>query len=266
LNVPAVPAQLNGAPIHLILDTGASNVPLLLEAQTAARTGVHPLKGIFLKGSGVGGSVRVGVGRFESLRLGGLVILGAGHTGILLQSYSETIAGITVRKIPLNLLGMKTLSTFSYVAIDAPRAEVEFGIHTLYAPGATERSFDFTPRKDGPRVPLQVGERTIEALLDTGCSSPLSLNGADLKKIAAENFKSPPSRPQKSMGVAGLETSRRGVLREVRIGAIRMAPVDFDSTAPGTDSILGWGAFRKHRMVLDFQRRKVWVSGTPNGD
>jgi predicted aspartyl protease len=252
--------QINGHLIPLILDTGAANVPLLLEAESAAHAKIRPLRGVYLRGSGIGGSIRVGVGQFDSLQLAGQQILGPGHAGILLQTYSETVAGIRVRNLPLNLLGMKALKHFSYVAIDGPKKQVEFGVGHPYQPATGERFFQFKIRREGPSVDLKVGDQTMQVLLDTGCSSPLSLNASDFKNIPPDFIADTPTHAQKSMGVAGLETSRRGLLKEVAVGGIRIAPISFDSTATGTDPLLGWGAFRNRRIVLDFVEHRVWVT------
>jgi hypothetical protein len=261
LNVPAIPARINGVPLHLILDTGAADVPLLLEAKSAAKAGLHPLKGVLLKGSGVGGSVRVAVGRFESLHLANHLLLGPGHAGILLQSYSQTLAGIPVRSIPLNILGMRTLQTFSYVTIDTPKKEVEIGFHTPYRPHPGEISFDFEIHNDCPRVALQIGGKTVRALFDTGCSSAVSLNQNDLCKIPAQSYAKGLRHTQKSMGIAGLETALRGTFEEVTVGPIHLKGVEFDATTADSDSLLGWGALRTRRIVLDFTHRKVWIAG-----
>lgn len=264
LNLPAVPALINGLPVHLILDSGAVNVPVLVEPKSAVRLGLRPLKGAFLKGSGVGGSVKVSVGRFESVSLANHPLFGPGYAGILLQSYTETIAGIPVRTIPLNILGMKALSVFSYIAIDSPAKQVELGIHTPYQPGPGAASFDFEIRNDGLHVDLLVGATTIHALLDTGCSSPLNLTQKDVGRLPGQAIAASGARMQKSMGIAGLETSRSGTLREVRLGNIRLSPVEFDSSPSSSDSLLGWGAFRNRRIVLDFLKKRVWVEEAPS--
>ncbi len=260
LNVPAIPAHVNGVPMHLILDTGAADVPLLLEVKSATKAGLHPLKDVLLKGSGVGGSVRVAVGRFESLHLANHQLLGPGHAGILLQSYSQTFAGIPVRSIPLNLVGMRLLHTFSYVTIDAPENKVEIGFRSPYRPRRGEASFDFEIHNDCPRVTLEIGGQTIRALFDTGCSSALSLSQNDLQKIPWQSYPKGIRHSQKSMGIAGLETALRGTFNQVTVGNIVLGPVDFDATAADSDSLLGWGAFRTRRIVLDFKHKKVWVS------
>jgi hypothetical protein len=61
------------------------------------------------------------------------------------------------------------------------------------------------------------------------------------------------------MGIAGLETSQSGILREILLGEVRIAPVAYDSTSSSTESLLGWGAFRKNRMIVDFEKKRVWI-------
>jgi hypothetical protein len=258
-HLPAIPARINGISLPLILDTGAVNVPVLVEPRSANLAGMQPLKGVFLKGSGVGGSVRVAVGRFESIDLGNQTLFGPGFGGILLQSYTETLAGIPVRTIPLNILGLKVLHVFSFIAIDSPRNKVELGIHSPYQPAPGARSFSFEYRNDGLQVALRMENQIIHALLDTGCSSPLNFNQKDLKKIPPHSFSGSHAHSQKSMGIAGLETSQSGALREIQTGDIRIAPAAYDSTSSNTESLLGWGAFRKNRMVIDFEKKKVWI-------
>jgi hypothetical protein len=100
-----IDAYLNEEPIPLIFDTG-NTFPVLLDIQTAIKSGVSTLKGSHAKGSGIGGNVNITIARFNSLRMRNTRVLGPGISGVFLQSYQNTFAGIPVRDIPLNLLGL----------------------------------------------------------------------------------------------------------------------------------------------------------------
>ena len=258
LGIPSIPAKINGAEVSVILDTGNA-FPILLDAASAADLSLPTIQGAKAKGTGIGGNVDVLLARYDSIGLANQRILGKGVAGIFLHSYRTTFAGVTVKEIPLNLLGLPLLEQFSSVTIDAPREEVIFSYKRAYQPPTGASSFPFTIEEGRMWVSLQVGGQSVRAFLDTGCGSGLRLPEKTLKQLPEGALKSPFLRKRKAMGVGGVEQERVGILREAILGNLRLTPLEFDTSAGGSDTLLGWLPFRKNRITIDFDRRKVWV-------
>lgn len=258
LGIPSVPAKINNDEVSVILDTGNA-FPILLDAESAAAISLQTIQGAKAKGTGIGGNVDVLLAHYDSIALANQRVLSKGVAGIFLHSYKTTFAGITVKEIPLNLLGLPLLEQFSSVTIDAPGEEVIFSYKRSFPPPPRAASFPFTIEDGRMWVKLQVDGHFVRAFLDTGCGSGLRLPEKTLQQLPERALKSPYLRTRKAMGVGGVEKEQVGILKEAILGNLRLTPLEFDTSAGGSDTLLGWLPFRKNRITLDFERRKVWV-------
>ena len=258
LGIPSVPASINGIEVPVILDTGNA-FPILLDAASAAGLSLPTIQGAKAKGTGIGGNVDVLLARYDSISLANQRILGKGVAGIFLHSYRTTFAGVTIKEIPLNLLGLPLLEQFSSVTIDVPRGEIIFAYKRPYQPSQRASSFPFTIEDGRMWVSLQIDDQSVRAFFDTGCGSGLRLPEKTLKQLPEGALKSPFLRKRKAMGVGGVEQERVGILREAILGNLRLTPLEFDTSSGGSDTLLGWLPFRKNKITIDFDRRKVWV-------
>lgn len=257
LGVPTVDAVLNQEPIPLILDTG-NTFPMLMDIQSATKAEVSTLKGTSAKGSGIGGNVNVALARFNLLRLRNKEVLGPGIAGVFLHSYRSTFAGITFKEIPLNLLGLPILESFSYVSFDGFDECVRLAYKKDYVPKSSAFCIPFT-RKDGRIwVDLWFGPKKISAFFDSGCGTSLRIPKAILDSIPKAQIVNTNLKQRKAMGVGGVELENVGVLREVRLGNLKISPLEYDTTLSTTETLLGWGPFKNHRLTIDFARNKIW--------
>lgn len=258
LGIPEVSGQLNGNQLPLILDTGNA-FPVLLDASSALDVELPSIRGASAKGTGIGGNVEVMLARYESLHLEDRPVLGRGMAGVFLHTYRKTFAGFTTEEIPLNLLGLPLLQQFSSVTIDAPKKEVTFAYKRPFQPPANAASFPFTIVDGRMWVTLKVGAQTVRAFFDTGCGSGLRIPQLILDTIPQTWVTTPHLLKRKAMGVGGIEVEHVGLLKEARLGSLRISPLEFDTSAGSNDALLGWGPFRRHRITLDFEQKKVWV-------
>jgi len=262
LGIPAIDGSLNGNALPLILDTGNA-FPVLLDASSALNVELPAIRGASAKGTGIGGHVDVILGRYESLHFEDRPVLGRGLAGVFLHSYQKTFAGITTEAIPLNLLGLPLLEQFSSVTIDAPRQEVTFGYKRSFKPPLGAASFPFTLEGGRMWVYVKIGAQTVRAFFDTGCGSGLRIPQLILDTIPKNHVSTPRLLTRKAMGVGGVEVEHVGLLREAQVGSVRMSPLEFDTSAGSSDALLGWGPFKRHRITLDFEQKKVWVEPAP---
>ena len=257
LGVPTVDAILNQEPIPLILDTG-NTFPVLMDIRSATRAEVSTLKGTSAKGSGIGGNVNVALARFHSLKLKDRGVLGPGIAGVFLHSYRSTFAGVTVKEIPLNLLGLPILESFSYVSFDGFDETVRLAYKKDYVPKTSALCIPFT-RKDGRIwVDLWIGSKKIPAFFDSGCGTSLRIPKAILDSIPKAQILTTSLKQRKAMGVGGVEIEDVGVLREARLGNLKISPLEYDTTLSTTETLIGWGPFKNHRFTIDFTRNKIW--------
>ena len=108
-------------------------------------------------------------------------------------------------------------------------------------------------------VQVKVGAQTVRAFFDTGCGSGLRIPQLILDTIPKNYVSTPRLLKRKAMGVGGIEVEHVGLLREAQMGGVRISPLEFDTSAGSSDALLGWGPFKRHRITLDFERKKVWV-------
>ena len=257
LGVPTVDASLNHESIPLILDTG-NTFPMLLDIRSATRAEVSSLKGSSAKGSGIGGDVNVTLARFSSLQLRDTEFLGPGVAGVFLHSYRSTFAGVTLKEIPLNLLGLPVLESFSYVSFDGSNKTIRLAYKKDYVPGPSALSIPFT-RKDGRMwVDLRIGSRNVTAFFDSGCGTSLRIPKAILDSIPKTEVLKTKLKQRKALGVGGVEIEDVGVLRDVRLGNLKISPLEYDTTLSTTETLIGWGPFKNHRLTIDFTRNKIW--------
>ena len=257
LGVPTVDAYLNEEPIPLIFDTG-NTFPVLLDIESAIKSEVSILKGASAKGSGIGGNVNIALARFNSLQMRDARILGPGIAGIFLHSYQSTFAGIPVRGIPLNLLGLPILEKFSYVSFDGANETVRLAYKRNYTPNPSALCIPFTRRDGRIWLDLWIGTMKIQAFFDSGCGTSLRIPKATLDSIPKNYVRNESIKQRKAMGVGGVEVEDVGVLREARIGNLKISPIEFDTTASTTETLIGWGPFKNHRFTIDFVRNKIW--------
>ena len=257
LGVPTIDAYLNEEPIPLIFDTG-NTFPVLLDIQTAIKSGVSTLKGSHAKGSGIGGNVNITIARFNSLRMRNTRVLGPGISGVFLQSYQNTFAGIPVRDIPLNLLGLPILEKFSYVSFDGAKETVRLGYKRAYAPKASALCIPFTRREGRLWIDLWIGSMKVQAFFDSGCGTSLRIPKETLDSIPKNFVLNQGVKQRKAMGVGGVEVEDVGVLREAKIGNLKISPLEFDTTSSTTETLLGWGPFKNSKLTIDFVKNKIW--------
>jgi hypothetical protein len=232
LGVPTIEAHLNEEPIPLIFDTG-NTFPVLLDIQTAIKSGVTTLKGSHAKGSGIGGNVNITIARFNSLRMRNTRVLGPGISGVFLER-------------------------FSYVSFDGLNETVRLGYKRAYAPKTSALCIPFTRRDGRLWMDLWIGSMKIQAFFDSGCGTSLRIPKETLDSIPKNLVLSQSIKQRKAMGVGGVEVEDVGVLREAKIGNLKISPLEFDTTSSTTETLLGWGPFKNSRLTIDFVKNKIW--------
>jgi hypothetical protein len=92
-------------------------------------------------------------------------------------------------------------------------------------------------------VDLWIGSKKIPAFFDSGCGTSLRIPKAILDSIPKAQILTTSLKQRKAMGVGGVEIEDVGVLREARLGNLKISPLEYDTTLSTTETLIGWGPF-----------------------
>ena len=258
--VPVVTAAIDGQPVRLILDTGATRS--VLDEAAVARLGVPLDEWAAMTMRGVGGAVRHRVARLRTLTLGG--------AALRRRSAAGDMSIAVVPGLPLSpdaavsgLLGAEYLSGYD-LEWDGRTAR----LHEVA--GCSGRFLPWTGPYDAlaaePAVPgwfvvtVAVGKTRLRALLDTGAEHSVLLpRGAAATGLRAGG--------RERAGIAGIGPGEIAAeivtLAEVRIGSetIRAMPLLLtrDVGVPGIDMIFGLDWIGPRRVWLSNATGQVFV-------
>lgn len=261
---PLAVAVIEGTPILLQVDTGASSSSLTPEA--AGRIGLEAEPGRRVRVAGTGGittAEQVQVRRWSL----GPVPLPAQLMKMLPLPGNERL-----NPPAAGLLGADVLSRYE-VELDLPASRMVLRSTQGCTPGPpawTDRRVLTMPARPMGRlflVDVAVGEQPIRALLDTGASSTVMTDAAARRLGASEETMAAAPGGERRGVDGSVRRSVRLRFPEVRIGTERFrdAPV---SAAPmqlmgGVEMLLGLDYARTRRFYLSYAAGRVWVSGPP---
>ena len=256
--LPVVPAQINGRPATLILDTGAESS--LLTSSAAKRLGVTSKYDFQRSMAGIGSSMRTGDARLESMSLGGIAL---SYPRMLVGDVSFRVGGAE----PDGLLGASLLGDFD-LDIDVPHRRIEL-YDRLDCPTArpawsgpyvtleTTRSLS-----EHPFFPVHINGRTLSATLDTGAQrTVISARAAAVAGIGAGSRVAGPE--VRTRGAAG-ETlpATLHVLHDSSVGgiALREPVLVLPATLPREiDALIGFDFLLSNRVWLSYGSRRIFI-------
>ena len=159
---PVVLGTINGSHEHpILIDTGAGAT--VIDFDLVERFGL-PVSGLVRVGSPTGGEPQEGqLTRFDSMTFGGVIVEGLTVIAMDLQTVFDDETPPIVMS-PAMLAGMT-------LAFDYPAGRVRVAEGSLPAEG----SFGYGDMPPFPVVPVALGEREFEAVVDTGAGNGLGL-------------------------------------------------------------------------------------------
>ncbi len=259
-NVPLVPGTIGGAPVTLVLDTGADTV--LLTAAAARRLGLADSRTIRTI-TGAGGSSRNYGAQLRDFRIGSLAV--PNHTVAVLPRDLPHVGATT----PDGLLGVTVLSAFD-IDLDLPRGRL-----TLYG-GWLCQGMEGPPWTGAyTPIPAEVsgnGRLSIVVMIDGTPMRALLDTGAQVSVIAAD------AAARAGVGEQALSASIPAIVqgtgpetvaarvhrfREVQVGNdIFRGPTMMvaERLTQGADVILGMDYLSRRRIWLSFARQRIYVA------
>jgi predicted aspartyl protease len=262
--IPLVDAQMNGAPIAMVLDSGAERT--VLTEQAARRLGLEFDPRNIQRGAGAGGTVSSFAARVRRFEVAGLAI--PDHPVLAIP---HAIGANDGRPID-GLLPALVLSAFE-VDLDIPGRKVTLydGIvcgNTAIPPwpeASVSLPADFsTP----PRVLLRVraGQAPLRALLDTGAQGITITSRAALAAgIDPAELQSGPVIMVRGIGPQPVP-ARLARLPELQIGpetGRNTRVIVSDSGMQGFDMILGMDYLGARRLWLSYARQQAFLMVAP---
>ncbi len=256
--LPMVPAQINGRPATLILDTGAEST--LLTAGAAKRLGVTTKYDFQRSMAGIGATVRTGDARLASMSIGGVAL---DYPRVLVGELSFKFGDVE----PDGLLGASLLGAFD-LDIDVPRGRLDLYDRLdcpdarppwtgRYATLETTRSLS-----EHPFFPITVNGHRLSATLDTGAQrTVISAAAAASAGIGADSQLAGPQI--RTRGAAGeVVPAKLHALRDARIGgiALRTPVLVVPASLPrDIDALLGLDFLLSNRVWLSYGSRRIFI-------
>jgi len=276
-----VNATSNGVSGTFVIDTGSSDI--VLSHDFAARA--HVVMTGQSSVSGVGGEIRVGVGRIDSLTIGGatlsraMVVVSGGDTVVNASNLTEAQNTVTVN----GYLGFPIFGA-SVVALNTSNATI-----TIEDPNTTtiDHSAGYNALVDlstgQPTLPMVIdGRTTVNAVLDTGNGSfvvmsqeavdrhhiPILANEGTVSQVGMPNLGTNNNMDpnegteiqdylnshQVVRGVAGTEVQRCSTVSSIALGSITYQST-FACVSPsltGDEIYMGYSFLRNFDFVFDY--------------
>ena len=255
---PVVTVSVNGEPVNMLLDTGAETSVVTRAA--ASRLQLPTENGSAAPVIGIDGA------RVWPVARATLALTGRGRVLRLpVADLPPDMDGIS------GIVGVDVLSDYD-LDLDQPNGRLTLlraeNCTAQDAPWPTlwpGRSFPlpsaFTPR-GRVLVPVGLGEVTVQALLDTGVDRTVLARDA-ARRAGVTEAQIDSGTPMSFLGAA-LQTL---TMREILLPTVQIGPERFtsmpvqvpESTLPGVNMLLGNDYLSRHRVLISWQRRVVFV-------
>lgn len=252
---PTVEVDVGGRTVHALIDSGAqfSVIDRALADQVAVRSAFD----MPVMAHGVGGEGQMGRGARMDLGLGPLRIEGLRAAVLNLGP----LAGPDGLNTPL-ILGHDVLSRL-VLHLDTDRRRLSLTLPGTYAPPPGLAPVATLRRGRALVSPVTVEGHPIEAVVDTGASSLLSLKRSVAE--AAGLLDGRPISEGSSLVLGGVVAARIVRTRSVVFAdqTYRGRPVSIfaDAVAPGVpDALVGMAAFIGRRVAIDAGEGRMWAS------
>ncbi len=245
---------LNGAPVRVLLDSGASlsvvdvGLARRLRLPGVERQAVRDTAGVATAGVQL---------RDVSLRLPGLTFLQLDTVAVDLSPLAET-----GQEVPM-ILGAEAFAGLA-VALDRARGGVSFSKPALAQPPAGAVAISLAA--DGGRtrlLPLEVqGAPRVWTQFDLGAQSPLSASFAFAQ--AQGWLRGKRISTWAAASVAGVTTERIATLDGVRLAGVALPPTPVELLdrwdTPEAPLLAGYPLLSRFRLLADYAASRLWLS------
>jgi len=255
----------NGNKYPIILDTGASIGLFVNDIHIKEnKLPIHPL-------TSNNDSVGWGMCHLPELHIGQATLVN--WPCFYQEQHTEVqLLGLPLARDKAAIAGLQALRMFKYITFDSIREEVEFSLGTIFEPENSDSwaKYPFTIEEDlGGNsflyVTIPVAGEETELQLDTGSGRGLAIAEELWEKMYN---KTQPVKLHKGRDLypyIGWLLCKRGVIPVLELGnrVVKDAMISvFPNDSPILDEssgLIGMQCFQDTVMVLDFERRLMWV-------
>lgn len=257
--LPAVEARFNRRKtVQMLADTGAQLS--IVDAAHVLNAGgrVYVPERWEFTVTGIGGSEQAWLGRFDEVSIGSLTLRDF-TTVVRREKTAIHLGGLSVLTVPINLLGCPVLLGFQYVTFDYARREFVFSPGTRFAPASGGRRVPMAVSEQLLYVPLRIGNRTIQAMVDTGARDQIFLNTETVRSLGLQT-RAATGGTYRAVGLGGQTTGRQFSLPLVFIGDVPVQNVTIDtSDSASWTARIGSDLLERWRVTFDFGGRAMWL-------
>ena len=257
--LPGLEARLNGRKtIRMLVDTGAQLSIIDGNNVLAAGGRVYvPEKWDFTV-TGVGGSEQAWLARFDQVEIGSLLLRNF-TTVARRHKTSVRLGGLSVGGIPINLLGCPVLMGFNHVTFDYGAERFVFSPGRPFRPSRGARRIPMRAQEQLIYVPLKIGSRTIQAMVDTGARDQLFLNTELVRSLGMEE-QAKAGGTYRALGLGGETSGRQFNLPLAFIGDVPVQNVVVDtSDSSSWTARIGSDLLERWKVTFDFSRGAMWL-------
>ncbi len=256
--LPGLEVRLNDRhTVNMLADTGAQLSILDARTVLAARGRVFISPGTDFTVTGIGGSEKAWIARFDHADIGSLR-LHAFTTLVRRQKTVSQFAGMGIGGVPINLLGCPVFLGFAFVTFDYPAGEFVFSAGTAFKPSLGARAVPFRVEDQLVYVPLRIGRRVIEAVVDTGAKDEIFLSTTTVRSLGIQ-ARAANGGYYRAAGLGGETSGRQFSLPLAFLDGIPLRDVTVDTAdSDAWAARIGSDLLERWRVTFDFRRSVLW--------
>jgi predicted aspartyl protease len=257
--LPSVDVIFNGKKrVRMIADSGAE-LCIVDAAQVVAAEGrvYVPEKWNFTV-TGVGGYETAWLARFDHARIGSLELRDFVSV-VRREKTVSRVGGVAMAGVPINLLGCPVLSGFSYVTFDYAGKKFVFSPGTAFQPGPHAHRVPMKLKGQSVFVTLQLGQHSIDAMVDSGAKDEIFLNTATVKKFGLVK-QAETGGSYRALGIGGETRGRHFKMPLAFVGGMPLRDVTVDtSDSTSWTARIGSEMLSRWKVTFDFHGKAMWL-------
>ncbi len=257
--LPGVSVRLNGRrTVEMLADTGAQLC--ILDADSVLNAGgrAHVPTHIQVSVTGIGGSEDAWLARFDKAEIAGIE-LPQFTTLVRRQKTVVKFGPLSMRTMPINLLGCPVFLAFDHVTFDYPGQKIVFSGHTPFVPSRNARRIPMTVSGQLIYIPLRVGRKTVAAMVDTGAKDQIFLNTKTVHALGLHPLALAGSG-YRAIGLGGETSGHQFALPLGFLGDVPVRDIMVDTAeSEAWQARIGTELLSRWKTTFDFRGGALWI-------
>ncbi len=258
-DLPGVNVRLNGKrTVEMLADTGAQLCILDADAVLAAGGRAHVPSRIQVSVTGIGGNEEAWLARFDKAEVAGIELPNF-TTLVRRQKTVVRLGPLAVRTMAINLLGCPVFLAFDHVTFDYPGRRLIFSGHTPFVPSHNARRIPLTVSGQLIYVPLHIGKKTVQAMVDTGAKDQIFLNTKTVQTFGLHPF-AQAGGSYRAIGLGGETAGRQFLVPLAFLGEAPVRNITVDTAeSEAWQARIGSELLQRWKVTFDFRSGALWL-------